>query len=1391
VKSSQAARASVTQAADTSSRVAGRYRVLSALGQGAAGAVLRVLDESSGRQLALKQLSPAANSRIGALFEQEYYTLASLRHPHIVEVYEYGTDDGVPYYTMELLDGSDLSQLSPLPWTTACAYVRDAAAGLSVLHARKLLHRDISPRNLWLTPSGLIKLIDFGALTAFGGARDVVGTPPLVAPEALQGQLLDQRTDLYALGALLYWLVSGVHAYPARHLRDLPGRWSRGYAPASQALAGAGRTDLPPVPAEIDGLIESLLSQDPRARPSSAGEVYERLSVAAGLSHESSAGGTGPVLNTPMLVGREREGSHFQRALKQSAAGVGKVTLISGERGMGRSRVLQEVALEARLRGATVLVAQADRCHGQFWLGQVLVKQALDALPEQARQASKPHARALAPLSEELLSDLSGEIAVRVVPREAKNAPSAPAIAGDAGALLSEAFVSFLVTLSHATQLVILVDDADRLDDGSAALLLALAAGVKDARLLLAATLTPEAFKHGSDRIRALRTLAKKLPLAALDVTQTRGLLQSLFGDVPHLPRVAEKVFRATQGLPARIVSMAEHMLRLELVRYVDGTWLLPQELPDAVLLDDPGKELEGSVARLSKGARSLAQSLSLHEGLATHEMVRALCDLAPHERVAAVQELLNEGILVGDADGFGMPDARARQLLRGELSSAETGAHRARLGRFLLGMSGLSSADELRAAVHVLAGGPDPQAAARATQLASQLLFNEPDQLRNAVAPLEEALALFRLQHKEPHALLSLLSALTVAGFFVDRKLSQRYGEEALSTLTRTLGLSLAARLGRFLGKRLGLVIGLAVGAIGFRRRKKDGQVPPFPEAIRMFFNCNGSMLGLGALCVDAAAIRRSQQLLQIWSGLGPKHFTSIIIDIGDAMLTTVQDRPHDACVRWQRIIEQLETKEGARGMPEDARIRYLAGSLYARGIMACLREERSTLDYAERLDALGPHVYKMSADQIRTLYYGHRGNLTLFEHYRARVELAAVQYGSAWQAEIWGAGAGVGLYLRTYDGASMKQTLEQIRRLAQTIPSQKAIAVRCHGSYLLLRRRYAEAVAVLEPVVTEEPLALVGWARTHGSLARALNALGEHVRAREICERALATIAPGDLAFRANNLSLQIEYALSLANLGETASAAKALDELLEQASSEASPLSLGALHEARARVAIAAKDPETARSHQALMERAYRGTQIPTLVARCETFARELTRTFDGTPAGEDRAIGGAALSTETSAAEVTALERLLTGTTASGAAWAENALDFVLAGRAEEGALFRLEGSRAALCAASTEWSFPDEVEQWLTRRVNENNSVDLTETAALEGAVLEDPDALNMNGTFYKAHWIRSADRGHQETLGVVLTKSTQPNIPAPRDELLDAVARRLANVGRRSSMESE
>jgi serine/threonine-protein kinase len=173
--------------------------------------VHRATDRTLGRQVALKRLivDPAApeSSHLTALFEREFHTLAQLSHPHVIAVFDYGlAAQGAPFYTMELLDGGDLRDRAPLPWREVCRLVFGVCSALALLHSRRLLHRDITPRNIRCTQSGIAKLIDFGAMSPMSdGGADVVGTPSFTAPETLQRLALDARTDLYkaqrAIGA--------------------------------------------------------------------------------------------------------------------------------------------------------------------------------------------------------------------------------------------------------------------------------------------------------------------------------------------------------------------------------------------------------------------------------------------------------------------------------------------------------------------------------------------------------------------------------------------------------------------------------------------------------------------------------------------------------------------------------------------------------------------------------------------------------------------------------------------------------------------------------------------------------------------------------------------------------------------------------------------------------------------------------------------------------------------------------------------------------------------------------------------------------------------------------------------------------------------------------------
>ena len=135
---------------------------------------LRLVDTATGQQVALKRLAVSAPAAARVLFEREYCVLVSLKHPRIIEVYEYGLDDEGPFYTMELLEGRDLRELAPLSAAETCRYLRDVASSLALLHARRLLHRDVSARNVRRRADGSCKLIDFGALMSFGTSDQIV-----------------------------------------------------------------------------------------------------------------------------------------------------------------------------------------------------------------------------------------------------------------------------------------------------------------------------------------------------------------------------------------------------------------------------------------------------------------------------------------------------------------------------------------------------------------------------------------------------------------------------------------------------------------------------------------------------------------------------------------------------------------------------------------------------------------------------------------------------------------------------------------------------------------------------------------------------------------------------------------------------------------------------------------------------------------------------------------------------------------------------------------------------------------------------------------------------------------------------------------------------------------
>ncbi|WP_239166618.1 serine/threonine-protein kinase [Actinoplanes italicus] len=267
--------------------LAGRYRLVERLGAGGMSVVWRGFDEVLGRQVAVKVLPPStsADPSFRRRLRAEAQAAARLTHPHITNVYDYGeatTVDGepVPYVVMELVDGESLAavlaRVRMLPWPTAVRISAEVAAALASAHARGIVHRDVTPANVMLTPAGA-KVVDFG-ISALIGENDtdpdgsLMGTPAYLAPERLEGGQVSPATDVYAVGLLIYRMLIG----------QLP--WDVGTTTALlRAHQYVEPEPLPPVeglPYSVESLIARCLEKHPVDRPSSA----ELASVLAGLS---------------------------------------------------------------------------------------------------------------------------------------------------------------------------------------------------------------------------------------------------------------------------------------------------------------------------------------------------------------------------------------------------------------------------------------------------------------------------------------------------------------------------------------------------------------------------------------------------------------------------------------------------------------------------------------------------------------------------------------------------------------------------------------------------------------------------------------------------------------------------------------------------------------------------------------------------------------------------------------------------------------------------------------------------------------------------------------------------------------------------------------------------
>jgi serine/threonine protein kinase len=279
--------------------IADRYELLDVLGRGAMGQVWRARDTRFNRQVAVKIVKPNASTptdlhRAIRRFEREVRAIGTLSHRNIAAAYDAGRDGERMYLVTELVIGRSVAAvlrgriedgLGPLPIPAALEIAEQICAGLHVAHQAGIVHRDLKPANLMLGDNGDVKIIDFGIvmLQEADASRltlpgTTVGTLAYAAPEQLEGKAVDGRTDLYALGCVIYELIAGVRPFAADRAEVL----------LRQRMAGEVawlHERRPETPTAVTHLVAQLMQRNPAARPATADDVRTRLRDILALSH--------------------------------------------------------------------------------------------------------------------------------------------------------------------------------------------------------------------------------------------------------------------------------------------------------------------------------------------------------------------------------------------------------------------------------------------------------------------------------------------------------------------------------------------------------------------------------------------------------------------------------------------------------------------------------------------------------------------------------------------------------------------------------------------------------------------------------------------------------------------------------------------------------------------------------------------------------------------------------------------------------------------------------------------------------------------------------------------------------------------------------------------------
>jgi tetratricopeptide (TPR) repeat protein/predicted Ser/Thr protein kinase len=558
-----------------------RYKLISELGQGSMGVVYCAHDMALKRDVAIKVLS---KSRLGtegqARLLNEAQMVAKLNHPNIVTVYDVGEVESTPFIVMELVDGKNLHEQPPKDLEETIEITRQLCQALDHAHEKVVIHRDIKPENVVLTSSGVTKLMDFGlarsVVSRLTTEGTIVGTVSYLAPEQALGQVIDQRADLYSLGVMLYELTTG----------QLPFRADDPVAVISQHLHAPvvpPRVINPDIPPGLENLIIRLLRKEPADRPGSAAEVRQLLEKPDILDEDVGDKIEPNLLDRIVrgqIVGRQRELQNARNLWEKAQSGEGQNLLISGEPGIGKTRLMREMVSQAEVSGGQALIGVCfPEGNGPYEAFGQVIRQAFrrnDDLQDDLPAFVMAELIALTPNLKITFPDVPDN-----PPLEAKAQQQR----------LLESVVTLCRALSARAPLLLVVEDLHWADGGTLTLFRHMARRTRRQRIMLLGTYREVELDQTLPFHQVLsdlnrERLAARLKLGRLSREQTGEMLTTLFSQ-ETTPEFLDGIFLETEGNPFFIEEVCKALLESGKLHFDGIRWHRPDikdlEIPQSV----------------------------------------------------------------------------------------------------------------------------------------------------------------------------------------------------------------------------------------------------------------------------------------------------------------------------------------------------------------------------------------------------------------------------------------------------------------------------------------------------------------------------------------------------------------------------------------------------------------------------------------------------------------------------------------------------------------------------------------------------------------------------------------------------------------------------------------